>query len=436
MRQILDREMPVEQKRRPFPWFWLFGLLLGLGFTLGWFFWPGKSPAPVTRPAIPVADRVAPLNTPDKQTGTTSLPEPVSAPAAETTSGPVESKGYLSAEQRETISVATGIAGNSTVEPGAPKSIEHSKTANTSTPLTKAATAQTPEQAPAIFIKKTNNASVEPPTPSTAEIQPSLPTEPNPSDILPTLSTPIDPVAKGKSWAFGATAGVFSTLNPGYSGASIGFTTEWQPKAKWGLRSGLAYQYQKLRNNERSILSISTGSYVEATGDQKALTTNNTGSVNPDEYLAPVYIPVSRLHRLEAPLLGFWQPLKRWRLYGGFAVGTTVYAQSGSKSRKNNQVFEIQAGAPARSLNAEISSQVRNWDFRWSTGIGFKPNHRFSFDLMLHNPLHFSNKNKVDMDILVYPSAPGDVFSFNDPTNPPKAAGELSLLQLSATWFF
>lgn len=271
-----------------------------------------------------------------------------------------------------------------------------------------------------------------------ANLQSQIASKPDLSEMPPNLITPIDATSKNNPWAFGATAGILSSIQPAYAGFNLGLSTEWRAHSNWGIRSGLGYQYQVLRENDRPILNLSTDSYVQVTGDQKALAPSNvTNNVDVD-YSTPIYIPVSRLHRVEAPLLAFWQPWNRWRVYGGGTVGATFLAQAGSHSLRNNTVLEIQAGAPTRNLSSKITDQVRNWDFRWSLGIGFQPAPRFSFDLFLHNPLYFSKiaDSAAQLDPLGTPTSYFESVYPGLAEQRPKAAGGNSLLHFTTTVFF
>ncbi len=122
--------------------------------------------------------------------------------------------------------------------------------------------------------------------------------------ILPAIQ-PVKSTVPSK-WSIGATTGVLSDASVSYAGATAGLSTTWQPNRKWGVRSGLTYQYQPMPSEERPVVSITSATYVESTGDFKVYANNSTSGFNAAaEAAAPVYVPVARLHRLELPLLAF-----------------------------------------------------------------------------------------------------------------------------------
>lgn len=223
------------------------------------------------------------------------------------------------------------------------------------------------------------------------------------------LNHPVDPAAESNpmipsiqpmksaaasKWSVGATTGVLSNTSASYAGATAGLSTTWQPGRNWGVRSGLAYQYQPCPSKDRPVVSISLATYVESTGDFKVYANNSTSGFNAAaEAAAPVYVPVARLHRLELPLLAFYQPASRLRLFGGVSVGANVYAEAGDRSLRNNTVFDIQADN--NNLDQEVSAKVRNLDFQGGAGLGFLPFKHLEIDLFYFHRLTATGKNTI-----------------------------------------
>ena len=123
----------------------------------------------------------------------------------------------------------------------------------------------------------------------------------------------------------------------------------------------------------------------------------------------------------------------RWRVFGGVSVGTTLRAVAGDKSLKRTTVYTVQSGAANQSLNAEISSEVRKWDTRWGTGIGFLPGRHIELDLYYFHSFAAPGNQKL------YASPYLDtnnslVNSISNLNTQPVAAN--SMFQLAATWFF
>lgn len=473
MRQALDRELPEERRPRPVLLFWILGLLLPTAGLLYWLTGPQATPPAIPGAAIPVAEaprqtppNAAPVSPQDNET-TTHTKEPAVAnlpagnlpPAAsgkgvtplptETTTR-VQSKSLPGTQQEQLVQKTPGATPNTMpgIQPARPgetsRQPERPDAQETLPQFYPAASsiARLPEQTRPELMECLPHASTLPSSISaTAQTAPDIAaglpiTEPQAAPPFPLL--PIDPAAKAgpSGWSFGATAGVLSDKSVGYAGSVAGLTTEWQLNQHWGLRSGLNYQFQSLREADRSIVALEASTYVNATGDISVLTTSNgfnTSSSDPAE--EPVYLAVSRMHRLELPILAYWQPADKWRLFGGMAVGNTLFAQAGNQSLKSNTVFSINSGDATQNLNQEITDQLRAWSLSWSAGVGFRPGKHFAVDLFIQNPLQFK---RALSDTEASPGSFGgktpDVpLLSGDRTQTP---GGRTQLQVSATLFF
>ncbi len=467
MQALLDREMPAERRRRPLGWWWMVAaaLLVGLSLYLGGQFWPeGTEFSPRPAPQHPVIAQQAPpypsSATPpthaasgsgksdfsepaDANASTAGGQRPSSRPPFSTTLGVKQAGGNDAGNPPGTVRASFDLVQN--LVDGQPADFE-------------APMPTEPAATPTVVFSRPeeNHLSAEPgaaaSSPTTVPVEKPAESTPAPS-LLPTAVAPafpaaepdetapaIEPVRGPKAWALGFSAGLLSAIQPSFAGSQAGFALEWRPRAKWGLRSGLQYQFQQLRETDRTIVGVATDDYVTATGDQNALNSPQFGvSGNADASSMPVYVPVSRLHRLEAPLIAYWQPRLRWRLYGGVSVGTTLYAESGSRSLKNNTVLEIAAGSANQNLNQEISAALRGWDVRWGLGLGFKPSSRLSVDLMFFNPLRFKKLNEtlLAMDTFGPSSSPtAESTGYRVSSSRPDGAGAIGLVQLAASWFF
>jgi hypothetical protein len=248
-------------------------------------------------------------------------------------------------------------------------------------------------------------------------------------------ATPIIPVRENKkSLSWGATVGVLSETTPGYAGATAGLVAEWQPGKRWGLRSGLAYQFHLLRDEDRPITSVTTAAYAEATGDQTIF--DNAFTVSSSDFTVPVYVPVSRLHRLEIPLQVFWQPTRNVRLYAGASIGANFYAQTASRSLKNGKIYDVQEGTPARNLNQEVSRQIRGGQIGWNVGISYQPTKRIELGLFFQNPVTSKHAEPQFQDVAAPNTSNAlDVLRTLTAERQGTVNGR-SVFQLSATAFF
>lgn len=469
MRRALDREMPEERRRRPVALLWIFALLAPVAGLLGWYL-IGQGHVPAGRMPVAADSRQPALQTPERQIADNTEP---ASPAGQT--GPEgknrkaeQSKSKPAGKQKNTAK--TKMVKDASGGGGREKMRSEGRTimALQSTPAAEpAASLLPPAQSVAVQeipLPSSPVLAVQNQTPDVAAAEPvpiaespagsEQQTPPAASSIAASSLTdnaanapfflppkPIDPLRENpKAWAFAASAGVFSNTKGDYTGTGAGLNAEWQPLKHWGLRSGVGYQYRQLGTEERPVVAVATSNYVDATGDLRVAAANGNFNQTPTTQgdNAPVFVPISRLHRLEVPILAFWQPMSKLRLFGGVSVGSNLYAQTGDRSLSNNVVYDI-SGNAAKNLNQEVSSQVREWDSRLSVGVGFKPLRQMEIGLFLHQPIG-GNKlwnNQAEKLNSNGQYNPGNVqdFTGNSTQNQSKInAG--ALLNLTASWFF
>lgn len=498
MQEILDREMPTERPRRRIWILWFLALLLPAAGLLLWLNPAEKTPvSPVSSAEHPIAQQLpeqkhqpaerkmiagasAARNeqvASSEKTEQSTVATPLSLSTATNTSA---------AERKATAIPAAPPATPALVSVATPTNLtERDADVHTSTPAAINSAATTPAQvlisvptaptepdadihastppatSPEIKTEAAASAPVladAPTTPAEQNTEPNASTPPAtnaevasvaamPSPVLASVptpttveqgaapATPIIPVRENKkALSWGATVGVLSETTPGYAGATAGLVAEWQPGKRWGLRSGLAYQFHLLRDEDRPITSVTTAAYAEATGDQTIF--DNAFTVSSSDFTVPVYVPVSRLHRLEIPLQVFWQPTRNVRLYAGASIGVNFYAQTASRSLKNGKIYDVQEGTPARNLNQEVSRQIRGGQMGWNVGVSYQPTKRIELGLFFQNPVT-SKHTEPELQDVAAPNTSNaqDVLRTLTAERQGTVNGR-SVFQLSATAFF
>lgn len=479
MREILDREMPVEQPRRRVWLLWLLALLLP---AAGFFFWPKSKSAqpiaPVSTSERPVAERQAKPNR-DSDNAALVLPNATSEEQIATNTPPsvgmtishpdTDTGQRLSARKapaalqgpRERFS---GRIAEPTVAPGSIarvgedaatedfgnlKNFQNPNTPDNATPETATATSPLPhstETAPPDLtsapqtdpIASIGDASAtEPDTPKLANRPAALEQE-SPEHPPSTVNQPPSTVNRSPSIAWAATTGLLAKSSALLGGMSLGLTADARLGKRWGLRTGLAYQYHRLQGEDRPIVTVTSGAYADATGDQSILTSGGF-TVNALDLTAPVYVPVSRLHRLEVPLTAFWMATSNLRLYGGVSAGLNIWAQTGTRALKGGNIYEIKDGVPARNLNQKVSTQLRNLQVGLTLGAGYRLHQRLEVGLALYSPIRALSSGNDQFEFLMPNSMPGSKYSdglAEQLSARREAALGRPLLHLSGTVFF
>ncbi|MCC6458894.1 MAG: hypothetical protein IT260_00385 [Saprospiraceae bacterium] len=483
MEQILNQELPTQRRKKPVFWFWLLGLLLLAGGIATWRHWPAAEPVaqPTQRPSTPVAtlpqnDRVkraagsestpktalerhmTPVVQPSPSAspfapGNTSAPLRVVAPRNATTSSaavpvlaqsaPATTNSTASQETPseiyQTVPATVAESSNSTSSANTPEPAADlllpapPATSTIPEPATATAPVSSPEQtASPVQVSATTNAAAEPTVDDDNTMTPPPPGA---------AAEPILP-KRHKTWAWGATASLVLNGQFNYAGVGAGLSVDWQPLRRWGLRSGLGYQYLPLPTNERPILSLNADSYVAATGDER-LKDNFGAPVSAviDPSALPVYVSITRFHRVELPLLAFWQPFSKLRVLGGVSLGNTVYTETGKQGLTNSIVFDIADGSANSNLNKEVSQTFRNWDWQWNLGLSFRPLRHL--EVGVYYQRGFSHSNTADLLANKY----SDIANYY-PAQPSTSAAELlqkssasvvtggSKMLANLTWFF
>jgi hypothetical protein len=400
MRRTLDREMPEQKRRRPFLWWWISGIAASLLlFGSLALYNPYSTQEATPAASAPVADLPAPA------TFNTAM-----SPAQQAT----EPASGLPATEH-------------------PSSIPGRRTENTP-----ALIIATPEGATASPAQQETTASKQNPSPSAddAANTPALSNALPAIDLLPSVApkrlasvavpnrssvatTLLKPAATNRPLQLGLYAGTLLAADsrPGLHG---GLQLSWQPLRRWGLRSGIGYQYQPVPAMERPISTITGNQYAEATGNYDVF--QLTGNVYADS-LNTILVPVKALHRLEIPLELYWQPLRRWKLSAGALLQYTAGVSTADQGllTRANKILDV-SGSNVGHLAAK---DLRGWDVRAATGLSFSPARRLELGLHWRWQINDFLPGKK-LESLDY-GAPGLQHDFYNASRDKKEPGQLSL---------
>lgn len=388
MRATLDREMPAERRRRRFlwPWWLLLPALLAGGGAGAWFFAkkPGAQPSPAITPETSMPVAAAP--------GAIRPPATKEQPTPETTSsGPAKARNVL---EKPATQTPAGRPAPLTSPAPLPVETERAIPATVEAPKPRNETNRLEDEAIDPRIE----------TPSISPVLlPGLHIRLQPTAVKHPEMTLQQIPAPGEKhnrphpspWSFGLTAGVNSRDASGLHGLTAGATADLSLGRKWGLRSGLVYGYERLPQSARIPVSAPAIVQYEVL-DQD---TSEGNFVIIEDVVAPVNNPyqpdstgqvvayVTSVQRLELPLMLWWEPVHRWRLYGGGSLARTFHVKTGGHQFfvDQNQIINGQLTDPQNRLNQLAAREVRAWQTTISGGIGFRPSKHFEFDLFAQN---------------------------------------------------
>lgn len=184
---------------------------------------------------------------------------------------------------------------------------------------------------------------------------------------------------------FGPTIGLasehFSTLN----GATIGGSVNWHFAKYWGLRSSVLYNYLRPSPNTRPVTSLRAQEYADATGNYTLLDPYGH-LIDPQTGMSTatnkVYVPLQRLNRFEAPLMVYGQIFKRLRLMAGPTVSYSLSVQADKVYALDRVVSNSASERSADKVDALAADEVKRWQLGFQSGIGLRLGDRLEMDFL------------------------------------------------------
>ena len=398
MQRLLDQRMP-RRRRRVAGWWWLAGLLLLplIGVT-GWQWYERSTetvPVPVvpTAPVAPMAER-SPLSRQVTSADSGTITKPVVSqhlPLLQIQPRTTHGAGSLQAKVR-------------------PFWTEKAVFTAASTPQlalqAEGARAQDVINTPSGVI---NPAPVIPVTALTA-----LPTPfsfPQVVDTLdfrkyPPYSSPeiTRKLPRKATWSYGVLAGLNSERLLRVNGGVVGLVIDWQPLRRWGLRAGLQYAVQRLAIDE-SLVTVITEEAYESMSNSLGLFDNSGNFGNIGDFSSintDILASVRRIHRIEAPLLAYWQPRRALRVYAGASLNHTFLAQTSSRILADNQIFKVATGRD--EINRLATERLQTWQVKWQGGLGYRIGRRAEMNASIQTTfpkIPFRKKADLQADLKV-----------------------------------
>lgn len=462
MKKMLDREMPTERKKPKAVW-WCIGICLFAGMV-AMAVWKEKNrqkiiPNPSVQEAIAnweshaisdeaslaieggnsgsdAAKSLAPERTAQSASGIMSVEEPVVTPVLEVEESP-KIKSTPNRNPEEKAMKSSRLSSNGAIEALQQDNIGH--------PDIKSWSGQLTPQGEPSYSEKESHPSIEKYKPAallseqklnflTFIREESLPSRVNlPDEIL------IHPQRHHKRWQFGATVGAVTFELPKPGGIQAGITIDYHAGLRWGIRSGLQYRYERASKETQVFVAIPDTVFATATGDYTVLPVTIAGA---SQASYDVIIPLEATHWLQVPLLGFWAPWKKIRLYGGIQAGYLMQAYASNKAySKYNDVFAVdQKSSAQKTLNQEVVRFTDRFLLDFQLGVGWKIGRWGEIGLSCNFPLgrNSSEANNTavfspeDLDNLYSPG----VSTYDLINQNKKESGKSGSLTLSGTVFF
>ena len=387
MRQLLDREMPVKSQRRII-WWWLGLLLLPLAGYGGWNWLHSPTMQPKSATTSPIAGISTDIKAPDAGSSfqiaekTTILEAPEAKSNFKEFALPALRKTQFhhnNPEKSQPELISDWV------------NINHLRSIPTS---------------PLDEVQK-NQISVLP----EFEVSPPLPLDilSIPSQVVhfqDDKQTPTPPIALlqtikpvqnslSKPWAIGATSAIsterFSTIN----GFSTGITVDWSFARKWGLRTGAFYNIHTPHAKYRPVASVGSDYYTSRVDGNVIILNGTTGNevVNltgtnfyNDSLTGNVFIPVSRLQRIEIPISVFWQAAKPLKIFAGTSLSRTLSAKADRQNYSGEYILQLTDQSAEDDASRLSSSELDHWKMDAMVGVRVKLSKMFELGFSAKMP--------------------------------------------------
>ena len=453
MRQVLDREMPAERKRRPFAWWWTGLLLLPLAIWGGQAMWRSgakhpdaplpahesmpKNERPVVQstdnqPLIP-SKNVSPSGDAYQQvSGKSADNQPKNAAALSAAYAPAaasdEKRSNLPAivtpDDKAALATRqfldnTSVPVPATTDPTNAASGESTSgmimaesRMNLLSPLTHAP--------PSVVLERA--AALPPPAVSNIPVENSI------------VKAPV-----AKKWSFGVTAAASTEQFTILNGVSAGLSADWRFARNWGLRASGMYTRYRTSSNSQPVVAVESVDYANATG----LYTGSNNYNNPntatggnlateDLSISYVYVPLRKLHQIEMPVMLWWKPVRGLRLYSGIALNYTFLGQSTEQNYINNQAISLTSDASQKRASRVATSELPRWQFQYQGGLGIHLGRHADLSAFWRMPLEniaFRQKADALQSNSSGVNDPANIFINTNSTNPGRFV-------LQGTWMF
>ncbi|HLP93568.1 MAG TPA: hypothetical protein VK168_06005 [Saprospiraceae bacterium] len=369
MQQMLDREMPVKKRRRA-AWWWLGLLLIPVASLAGWWYAlenPKTVPVPISSQPItqnqhnsyPAATLAESHNT--NQTVSTTLQ---TTPAALTAKYTQKRRQNL---QKPISSIPT-------------LTIDQVQTPN---PI------QNPKEIDLARI----------------DILPAQPFPSSPSSqpvARETAALPTKPATSFKPfWSVGATSMASTEKFETVNGFSTGVTVDWAFSRKWGLRTGFLYNIHTPQEESRPVASIIAENYtvegeiwaLDMSTGQQIWQMPGTSTLT-DNLQGNVYVPVSRLQRLELPVSVYWQTTKSLKVYSGLSVAKTLITKADRFNYSGVYQINLNDQVAEKDVSNLSAHSLNTWNVQAIMGIGWRVSP--VFELGLNGSLPFQRIKRLE----------------------------------------
>jgi Outer membrane protein beta-barrel domain len=404
MQQLLDREMPTRSPKRPKAGWWWMALVVG-GVAAGYHMW-NPQPTELTIPPQQLAGDMASMSASsttmvladqaNKQPNRVASPV-LEGPTTSVASTPTERVFSIFSKQKNTeqVAVRSEVAAKEEVFLIKNQIVASKETTTAAIPPVDLGGAATALPHPVLAVA---TLPMSPPKAIRSTDRLAFV-----SERVPYTPSPFLPIKKytERHRAWGLTAGLIAMEVPRNLGVTAGVSIDLRlPRKRFGVRTGLNYRFQQLHSQSRLVVPVAYEDYVRAAGAYV---------VQPDSlptgwgYLAStnrVLIPVSRVHRLDVPVLLTWKATPRWTLLAGISFSRVLAARTTNRGLFTYDLNVVRTPRRATDeINSIVTNQLPTWEENWQVGVNYRLWKRWEMSLSYRrvwgNQTPLANSEKI-----------------------------------------
>ena len=417
MRAMLDKEMPIQKRKRRAIWWWLLLLLPVLSWG-GWSLWQTEhapkaplNPELKTQPAPGLmAQKAQNTTVPDDFKNTQTTQRTAQKATTDTkshrsnilpTSAPKGGVNLLTGTQNTTYNHANG-AETAVEKPGIiSKTDSHDLTLSGTDVQEMNSTTETLTALPGTGEQEQNSATETlatlPGRLTAIEAIPAVLPEINVVPVI-TAPTPTKKAPAPRAWKFGATCAASTEKFKGANGLSAGLALQWQPTKRWGLRTGLSLTRYTPQLSSQPVVSVASSQYADAVSNEFILEDPYGNITYPATAVAlaeSVVIPVSHYKMLETPVLVTWNAFKSVKIFAGISNNYIIATNASNNGFSGALQLTAADSTAAKRLNNLAFQSINRWSVRIQTGIGINIGRHFELMGAIKFPFGLTAQNQT-----------------------------------------
>jgi Outer membrane protein beta-barrel domain len=198
-----------------------------------------------------------------------------------------------------------------------------------------------------------------------------------------------------RHWDWGIQGQIYTekVRNFQIDGFSLGALVDYRLSRTWGLRSGLYYGQHTPTIKSQPLVKVYDWDYTQATGN-RAVTPGNQAWGTADNKDPYVIIPVIKVHKIDMPIMAYWEPLRNFKTLAGLNLSYTAYAETAGYNFSDDKLLDINSRDLDKKVSRLASEVLEQWQAGAMTGLSYKPLKRLEIGATYNRLIDFKQLSK------------------------------------------